>query len=411
MLAAKSRRIDRRRAARASAPAPPARQAGAAGARAAPGQTRRPPRRSSTRWRWGGSTTTSPRPAALAGRGVPPGDLELPARVGDGAAHGSAHRPHRRRGVVGQGLRAEGGLRALRGPARLLPGRVRAGARAAREGGSRREAPADGPSGRAGPERPLERRDRGGCRRPGRLRGAASSTSSSSAPGPAGLSAAVYGASEGLRTLVVDEGGIGGQARSSSLIRNYLGFPRGVSGSRLAEQAYEQASVFGASFVFMHRATALGRSGDRLTVSLADGRRLSAAAVILATGASYRRLGVPSLEALTGAGVFYGGPASEAHALSGKDVYIAGGGNSAGQAALAPCALRAPRHARRARRIARGRDVALPGAGGRGDAERRGAHRHRGGRRGRRRPAAGAGAARDRHRRRERRSPPTRSSC
>ena len=79
--------------------------------------------------------------------------------------------------------------------------------------------------------------------------------------GPAGLSAAVYGASEGLRILVVDEGGIGGQARSSSLIRNYLGFAMGVSGSRLAEQAYEQAVVFGASFLFMHRATALARSG------------------------------------------------------------------------------------------------------------------------------------------------------
>jgi thioredoxin reductase (NADPH) len=160
--------------------------------------------------------------------------------------------------------------------------------------------------------------------------------------GPAGLSAAVYGASEGFRTLVVDEGGIGGQARSSSLIRNYLGFPRGVSGSRLAEQAYEQASVFGASFVFMHRATALSRSGDRLNVSLSDGRRIRAAAVILATGASYRRLGVPSLEALNGAGVFYGGPTSDAHALTGKDAYIAGGGNSAGQAAL-----HLARHARR----------------------------------------------------------------
>jgi thioredoxin reductase (NADPH) len=152
--------------------------------------------------------------------------------------------------------------------------------------------------------------------------------------GPAGLSAAVYGASEGLRTLVVDEGGIGGQARSSSSIRNYLGFPKGVSGSWLAEQAYEQASVFGASFVFMHRATALRRLGDRLEVSLSDDRRVSAGAVILATGASYRRLGVPSLEALNGAGVFYGGPASEVHALTGKDAYIAGGGNSAGQAAL-----------------------------------------------------------------------------
>ena len=152
--------------------------------------------------------------------------------------------------------------------------------------------------------------------------------------GPAGLSAAVYAASEGLRVLVVDAGGIGGQARSSSLIRNYLGFSRGVSGSRLAEQAYEQALTFGASFVFMHRATALDRSDDELHVALADGRRVTSRSVVLATGASYRRLGVDSLEALNGAGVFYGSPASEAAALSDKDVYIAGGGNSAGQAAL-----------------------------------------------------------------------------
>jgi thioredoxin reductase (NADPH) len=152
--------------------------------------------------------------------------------------------------------------------------------------------------------------------------------------GPAGLSAAVYGASEGLRTLVVDEGGIGGQVRSSSRIRNYLGFPKGVSGARLAEQAYEQASVFGASFMFMHRATGVGRSGDRLEVSLTDGRGITGRAVILATGASYRRLDIPALEALNGAGVFYGGTASEAHGLRGRDAYVAGGGNSAGQAAL-----------------------------------------------------------------------------
>jgi thioredoxin reductase (NADPH) len=152
--------------------------------------------------------------------------------------------------------------------------------------------------------------------------------------GPAGLSAAVYGASEGLRVLVVDEGGIGGQARSSSLIRNYLGFAKGISGSRLAEQAYEQAAAFGARFVFMHRATGLARSEHGLSLSLEDGRRVGAAAVILATGATYRRLDVPSLEALHGAGVFYGGTLSEAPALSGKDAYIAGGGNSAGQAAL-----------------------------------------------------------------------------
>ncbi len=147
--------------------------------------------------------------------------------------------------------------------------------------------------------------------------------------GPAGLSAAVYGASEGLRVLVLDEGGIGGQVRSSSLIRNYLGFPKGVSGSRLAEQAYEQASVFGATFVFMHRVTALTRLDDLLSISLEDDRRVTARTVILTVGATYRRLGVPALEDLAGAGVFYGGPASEAPALSGQgDAYVVGGGNS-----------------------------------------------------------------------------------
>lgn len=152
--------------------------------------------------------------------------------------------------------------------------------------------------------------------------------------GPAGLSAAVYGASEGLRVLVLDEGGIGGQVRSSSLIRNYLGFPKGVSGSRLAEQAYEQASVFGATFVFMHRVTAIAPLGDRLSISLADDRRVTANTVILTIGATYRRLGVPALDALTGTGVFYGGPVSEAAALTGKTAYVVGGGNSAGQAVL-----------------------------------------------------------------------------
>ena len=152
--------------------------------------------------------------------------------------------------------------------------------------------------------------------------------------GPAGLSAAVYAASEGLRVLVVDAAGIGGQARSSSLIRNYLGFGRGVSGSRLAEEAYQQAASFGASFLFMHHVTALARAGDSIKLWLADGRVVEGGAVILATGASYRRLGIASLEALIGAGVFYGGSASEAAGLTGKAVYVLGGGNSAGQAAL-----------------------------------------------------------------------------
>ncbi len=132
----------------------------------------------------------------------------------------------------------------------------------------------------------------------------------------------------------MDAAGIGGQARSSSLIRNYLGFARGVSGSRLAEQAYDQAAALGANFVFMHRATTLARSDAGFALSLADGRTIHARVVILATGASYRRLEIPGLDELIGAGVFYGGPVSEAPTLAGKEVFVVGGGNSAGQAAL-----------------------------------------------------------------------------
>jgi thioredoxin reductase (NADPH) len=152
--------------------------------------------------------------------------------------------------------------------------------------------------------------------------------------GPTGLSAAVYGASEGFSTLVVDTGGIGGQATSSSLIRNYLGFPRGISGRQLAQSAYNQAWIFGADFLFMHSVADLTREDGRLLVTLADGGRLRTTAVLLAMGASYRRLGVPSLEDLSGAGVFYGGPTAEAPAMAGRDVYVVGGANSAGQAAL-----------------------------------------------------------------------------
>jgi thioredoxin reductase (NADPH) len=152
--------------------------------------------------------------------------------------------------------------------------------------------------------------------------------------GPAGLSAAVYGASEGLRVLVVDAGGIGGQARSSSLIRNYLGFARGVSGARLALQAYDQAALFGAQFLFFRGASRLVASPGSLSLSLEDGQSIIARSMVLATGASYRRLGIPALEALTGMGVFYGGPVAEAPSLPGKEVFVVGGGNSAGQAAL-----------------------------------------------------------------------------
>lgn len=152
--------------------------------------------------------------------------------------------------------------------------------------------------------------------------------------GPAGLSAAVYGGSEGLNTLVIDRGGIGGQASSSSLIRNYLGFPRGVSGRLLARSAWEQAWVFGANFVFMHSVTSLERDGADLRLGCADGSSVRASAVVLAMGASYRRLGVDALEDLVGAGVYYGSTNSEASFLLGRDAFVVGGANSAGQAAL-----------------------------------------------------------------------------
>ena len=152
--------------------------------------------------------------------------------------------------------------------------------------------------------------------------------------GPTGLSAGVYGASEGLRTLVVDSGSIGGQATSSSSIRNYLGFPRGVTGADLARRAYQQAWVFGARFAFMQRVTDLSAEDDGIVVRLHTGGMVRAGAVVLATGASYRRLGVEPLEALHGAGVFYGAAASEAPLVAGEEVFIVGGANSAGQAAI-----------------------------------------------------------------------------
>jgi thioredoxin reductase (NADPH) len=152
--------------------------------------------------------------------------------------------------------------------------------------------------------------------------------------GPAGLSAGVYGASEGLRTLVIDSGGVGGQATASSSIRNYLGFPRGVSGGELARRAYEQAWVIGARYALMQRVTRLAREPDGVVVTLNTGGVVVASAVVLAMGASYRRLGVEPLEALQGAGVFYGAAAAEAPLVSGEEVYVVGGANSAGQAVL-----------------------------------------------------------------------------
>jgi thioredoxin reductase (NADPH) len=152
--------------------------------------------------------------------------------------------------------------------------------------------------------------------------------------GPAGLAAAVYAASEGLDTLIVEDEAVGGQAGTSALIRNYLGFPSGVGGAELASRAAEQAWLFGATFLFMRRVTGLRREGNRILVNLSCGQDVTAKSVIIATGASYRRLGVPSLEALSGSGVFYGAAVSEAQAMWGQEVYVVGAGNSAGQAAL-----------------------------------------------------------------------------
>ena len=152
--------------------------------------------------------------------------------------------------------------------------------------------------------------------------------------GPAGLAAAVYGASEGLDTLVVEKETFGGQAGTSSLIRNYFGFSHGVSGQELAAQAYTQAWLFGASFDFARHATGLRRTRDGLVVTLSDRTRVIGKTVLIATGVSYRRLGVPTLEAFQGAGVFYGAAVTEAQATKDRGVHVVGGGNSAGQAAM-----------------------------------------------------------------------------
>jgi len=152
--------------------------------------------------------------------------------------------------------------------------------------------------------------------------------------GPAGLAAAVYAASEGLRTALLEQEAYGGQAGTSSRIRNYLGFPDGVSGTELAQRAYQQAWAFGTGFVYGNPATSLAQDRDLLVVGLEDGSQAQARTVVIATGVSYRRLGVPELEALAGAGVFYGAGTIEAQAVAGKPALVVGGGNSAGQAAL-----------------------------------------------------------------------------
>ncbi|RBY81750.1 thioredoxin reductase [Geodermatophilus sp. TF02-6] len=152
--------------------------------------------------------------------------------------------------------------------------------------------------------------------------------------GPAGLGASVYAASEGLSTLTLEADAAGGQAGSSSLIRNYPGFPTGISGNRLAFSSYQQAWAFGTTFHFMRYAQGLDSADGLHRIALSDGTTVCGRTVILSLGASWRRIGVPELEALTGRGVFYGAAVTEAPAMHGRHVHVVGGGNSAGQAAV-----------------------------------------------------------------------------
>jgi thioredoxin reductase len=144
----------------------------------------------------------------------------------------------------------------------------------------------------------------------------------------------VYASSEGLRTVVIEREAIGGQAGTSSLIRNYPGFAQGVSGTKLAFEAYQQAWFFGTTFLFMRQPNRLSREDGHYRLRLSDGGTLTSRTVIITTGATYRRLGIPKLEDFQGRGVFYDAGVTEAPAMRGQKVFVIGGGNSAGQAAM-----------------------------------------------------------------------------
>jgi thioredoxin reductase (NADPH) len=171
--------------------------------------------------------------------------------------------------------------------------------------------------------------------------------------GPAGLAAAVYGASEGLDTQVIDSVAFGGQASTSSRIENYLGFPGGISGSELAERAVLQAEKFGARMVVPAEAVGIAREDGHFEIALADGGTINGRAVIVATGARYRKLDVPDLERYEGLGVYYAATQAEGALCDGDPVLIVGGGNSAGQAAMF-----LSQHAASCRLMIRGGDLA-----------------------------------------------------
>lgn len=171
--------------------------------------------------------------------------------------------------------------------------------------------------------------------------------------GPAGLGAAVYAASEGLKVVLLERRAVGGQAGESSRIENYLGFPDGVSGAQLAERARRQAEKFGAELLTACQVASMSVEGPKRVLRLTDGRTISAQAVVLATGVSYRRLPAEGADEFTGRGVFYGAASTEAPATEGEHVIVVGGANSAGQAAVF-----LSRHAKQVSLVVRGGDLA-----------------------------------------------------
>lgn len=171
--------------------------------------------------------------------------------------------------------------------------------------------------------------------------------------GPAGLAAAVYGASEGLRTLIVERNAPGGQAGTSSRIENYLGFPVGLSGGDLAGRAVAQAKRFGVEILTPQEVTSVCVAGQYRIVTLADGTELRCHALLLALGVTYQQIDVPSIKSLVGAGVYYGAAMTEARFSCGENIYIIGGANSAGQAAMY-----FSKYARRVTMIVRGSSLA-----------------------------------------------------
>lgn len=155
--------------------------------------------------------------------------------------------------------------------------------------------------------------------------------------GPSGLAASVYGASEGLKTLLIEKRNPGGQAGSSSRIENYLGFPAGLSGAELTRRAVSQALKFGTEVITPQEVHSVRIKDGYKIITLGDGTEIHAKAVVIATGVAYRKLDLPSIDRFTGAGVYYGSASVEAHACRGEVVYIVGAGNSACQAAMYLC--------------------------------------------------------------------------